>query len=61
VAGTDSLDLRPGGTVDLPAIVGIYNHYVLHSNATFDEAAVTVESRQPWIAAFRPSGPHRWL
>jgi L-amino acid N-acyltransferase YncA len=32
---------------DLPALVGIHNHYVVHGHATFQTVLQTVESRQP--------------
>jgi phosphinothricin acetyltransferase len=41
--------------------VRIYNHYVAHSDATFDESPVTVEDRQAWFQAFTDTGPHQIL
>jgi phosphinothricin acetyltransferase len=34
---------------DAAAITAIYNHYVLHSTATYQEEPETVEHRQRWI------------
>lgn len=38
-----SLRLRPAQVQDAAAICEIYNHYVLHSGATFEEEAVCAE------------------
>jgi L-amino acid N-acyltransferase YncA len=40
--------IRPATAHDLPAINEIYNHYVQHSTATFDEAPTTDGQRRDW-------------
>jgi len=50
-----SIALRSASPADLPAIVDIYNHEVLHGVATFDTVPWTVESRGPWLASHDPS------
>lgn len=43
---------------DLPALTEIYNHYVLHSHATFVSEPVTPEQRQRWFEGYLRSGRH---
>ena len=52
--------IRRGRQEDLPALVEIYNHYVLHGHVTFDVELATIESRREWFSAFS-SGPHQIL
>ncbi len=42
--------IRLATVADLPAINEIYNHYVLHSTATYAESLVTDEERAAWFA-----------
>jgi phosphinothricin acetyltransferase len=53
--------IRPARASDLPGLTEIYNHYVLHSPATFDLAPKTVEERAEWLAQFAETGRHRLL
>ena len=41
--------LRAATRADLPAINAIYNHYVLHSTATYQTAPSTEEEREAWF------------
>jgi phosphinothricin acetyltransferase len=41
--------VRPAVPADLPALTGIYNHYVLHTSITFDTQPFTPEGRQAWF------------
>jgi len=52
--------IRRGREEDLPALVEIYNHYVLHGHVTFDTEPATVESRRSWFSTFS-DGPHQIL
>jgi phosphinothricin acetyltransferase len=54
-------ELRPGRAEDLPALLAIYNHYVRHSYATFDEAEATAAERRTWFDSYASAGPHRLL
>jgi phosphinothricin acetyltransferase len=55
--------IRPAQPTDAAAIAAIYNHYILHTTITFEEAAVTegeivarmaaVQPALPWLAAER--------
>lgn len=53
--------VRPAKLDDLPAIVELYNHYVVNTSVTFDIEPFTVESRRPWFEQFGERGRHRLL
>ena len=53
--------IRPATLDDLPRIVEIYNHYVIHTPITFDLEPVTVAERRPWFDQFADGGRHRLL
>lgn len=53
------LSVRPARREDLSAIVTIYNHYVVHSPATFDTRPASVEDRGTWFEEHAPEGRHR--
>lgn len=46
------LIIRKAQTEDIPAILRIYNHSVLHSAATFDLEPQTLEYRQEWFSHY---------
>ena len=46
---------------DLPRLVEIYNHFILHTAVTFETDPYTVEGRMPWLASFAPRGRYRCL
>lgn len=53
--------IRPARIDDLPRLTAIYNHYVLHSPATFDLEPKTIDQRAEWLAQFASTGRHRLL
>ena len=53
--------VRPAAADDLPRINDIYNHYVLHSQSTFDIEPIQIEQRREWFTHYATSGPHRLL
>ena|ERR1039458_6979392 len=53
--------IRPARNEDLPRLTEIYNHYVVHSPATFDLEPKTIEQRYEWFAQFKETGRHRLL
>ncbi len=53
--------VRPATADDLERINDIYNHYVLHSQATFDIEPIAMERRREWFTHYSTSGPHRLL
>ena len=60
-ADPDGLLIRPGESSDLAALTEIYNHYVLHTAATFDIEPFAVADRQSWLRHYDTTGPHRLL
>ncbi len=49
------------GPGEYAAVVGIYNHYIEHSAATFDMTPFSVGERVPWFAQFADTGPYQLL
>lgn len=52
--------IRPAIPADLPALVHIFNHYVVHGHVTFDTTLNTVESRRAWFQNYG-EGRHQLL
>jgi phosphinothricin acetyltransferase len=55
------LAIRAARLEDLTRLTEIYNHYVVHSPATFDLEAKTLEQRLEWFAQFAETGRYRLL
>ena len=53
----DAISIRLASAADLPAINAIYNHYVVHSTATYQTAPETAEDRATWFASHGPEHP----
>ena len=53
--------VRDAVSADLPKLVEIYNHYVIHTPITFDLAPVTLEQRAVWMQQYATLGRHRLL
>ena len=49
--------IRPAMMADLPAINAIYNHYVLHSTATYQTEPSTPQQRLAWFEEHDPEHP----
>ena len=56
-----ALSIRPASERDLPRLLEIYNHYVVHTPITFDLEPLTLEQRRPWFEQFADTGRHRLL
>lgn len=52
--------IRRAAADDLPALVDIFNHYVVHGHATFGTELHTVRSRRPWFELYG-DGRHQLL
>jgi L-amino acid N-acyltransferase len=52
-----NLRIRPATPADLPAINDIFNHYVLHTTATYTEQPTSLETRHQWLADHSPRHP----
>jgi phosphinothricin acetyltransferase len=46
---------------DLPALLAIYNHFVVHTPVTFDIEPRSLEQRQAWLDTFADVGRHQCL
>ena len=44
---------------DVPVLLGIYNHYVVHTHVTFDVEPRTLEQRLAWFGTFDSHGRHQ--
>lgn len=53
--------VRAARREDLPRLTEIYNHYVVHSPATFDLQPKTLEQRAEWFAQFAETGRYRLM
>jgi phosphinothricin acetyltransferase len=53
------LQVRVGAAADLPRLVEIYNHYVVHTPITFDVEPFRLEQRRAWFDQHRERGRHR--
>jgi len=51
--------IRPVVQDDLPALLAIYNHYVVNTPVTFDIEPRTLAQRQMWLDTFAPTGRYR--
>ena len=53
------LIIRRVEQTDLPALLDIYNHYVLNTAITFDIETRTLAQRQAWLDTLKPAGRHQ--
>ena len=51
--------VRPAVIGDVPALMAIYNHYVVTSHATFDIEPVTLDNRLSWFEHYAETVPFR--
>lgn len=51
--------IRRAEARDLPALLAIYNHYVVNTHVTFDLEPRTLEQRKEWLDEFEASGPYQ--
>jgi phosphinothricin acetyltransferase len=53
--------VRQGKVGDIPALLKIYNHYILNTPITFDIEPRTLSQRQEWFEQFADRGCYRCL
>ncbi|HEV2309568.1 MAG TPA: GNAT family N-acetyltransferase, partial [Acidimicrobiia bacterium] len=53
--------VRPAVAADLARINEIYNHYIVHSHATFQVEPVTMAEREEWASHYADAGRYRLL
>jgi phosphinothricin acetyltransferase len=51
--------IRPAVQADLPALLDIYNHYIVTTPITFDIEPRTLAQRQSWLDQFSVAGRYR--
>jgi phosphinothricin acetyltransferase len=55
----DDMNIRHAEPGDLPALLEIYNHYVINTPITFDVEPRTMTQRQAWFDMFATNGRHQ--
>ena len=55
----NDVTIRYAEPADLPALLAIYNHYVLTTPVTFDIAPRTLDQRREWFGQFSRHGRYR--
>jgi phosphinothricin acetyltransferase len=55
----NGLSIRRVEQGDLPALLDIYNHFVLTTPITFDVEPRTLAQRQEWLDTFKPTGRYQ--
>ena len=53
------VSIRPVAQADLPALLEIYNYYVVNTPITFDLEPRTLAQRQEWLVSFKPAGRYQ--
>lgn len=53
------ISIRRAEQADLPALLDIYNHYVVHTPITFDLEPRTLAQRQEWFDGFGTNGRYQ--
>jgi phosphinothricin acetyltransferase len=53
------IEIRRIEQADLPALLDIYNHYVLNTPVTFDIEPRTLQQRQAWLDGFAGTGRYQ--
>jgi len=53
------MDIRHAEQADLPILLDIYNHYVVHTPVTFDIEPRTLAQRRAWFDEFSRTGRHQ--
>ena len=51
--------IRRAERADLPALLEIYNHYVLNTHITFDVEPRSLKQREEWFRHFKSSGRYQ--
>ncbi|MEZ9890856.1 N-acetyltransferase family protein [Vibrio lentus] len=53
------MEIRIGRLSDVAGIRGIFNFYIQHTNARFEEEEFTLENRQQWFTQFSNNSKHQ--
>ncbi|WP_261884288.1 GNAT family N-acetyltransferase [Vibrio pelagius] len=53
------MEIRIGKLDDVSSITDIFNYYIEHSNARFEESPLSVDNRLDWFSQFKPDSRHQ--
>lgn len=53
------MEIRTGKLADVSSITDIFNYYIEHSNARFEESPLSVDNRLEWFSQFKPDSRHQ--
>lgn len=53
------MEIRIGKLSDVAGITDIFNFYIEHTHARFEEAPFTLENRQKWFTQFSSDGKYQ--
>ncbi|QFI37274.1 N-acetyltransferase [Moritella marina ATCC 15381] len=53
------MEIRLGELSDVKGITDIFNYYIEHTNARFEESPFTLESRKKWFSQFSANSKHQ--
>ncbi|MEF1227318.1 N-acetyltransferase family protein [Vibrio fortis] len=53
------MEIRIGKLDDVSCITDIFNYYIEHSNARFEESPLSLDNRLKWFSQFKPDSRHQ--
>ena len=53
------MEIRTGRLADVSSITDIFNYYIEHSNARFEESPLSLDNRLKWFSQFKPDSRHQ--
>lgn len=53
------MEIRTGKLADVSSITDIFNYYIEHSNARFEESPLSLDNRLEWFSQFKPDSRHQ--
>lgn len=53
------MEIRTGQLADVSSITDIFNYYIEHSNARFEESPLSLDNRLKWFSQFKPDSRHQ--
>ncbi len=53
------MEIRIGKLDDVSSITDIFNYYIEHSNARFEESPLSLDNRLKWFSQFEPDSRHQ--
>ena len=59
MSGGEDIVIRRAVIDDAPALLDLYNHYVVNTHITFDLEPRTLDQRKAWLAQFKGAGRYQ--